>query len=108
MMTPGSGVLDLGFSHPAPAPLQSQQPKSAADDAIGAQQGFADQTVGMDLTPPFQGRSNGGGGGGGGALTLNGLDWPATVDPTLFDLSGAVDHWNPSHWGDTDPSLYLP
>ncbi|KAJ3677532.1 hypothetical protein LUZ60_003256 [Juncus effusus] len=45
---------------------------------------------------------------------ITGLDWPASMESNLVDLSSAVDsvsYWNPSRWSDTmaDPSsLYLP
>ncbi|KAG1327450.1 dof zinc finger protein 4 [Cocos nucifera] len=100
-------VLGFNFSDPPPIHVGPQQspPKAAATLAEEIRMpGLMDQTAPMDL-PPFHGRSGGGGGG------LTGLDWPATVDPSLFDLTSAVDpgaYWNQGHWGDADPSLYLP
>ncbi|XP_010928108.1 uncharacterized protein [Elaeis guineensis] len=99
-------VLRFNFSDPPPIQLGPQQspPKAAATVAEEVRMpGIMDQTVPVDL-PPFQGRSGGGDG-------HTGLEWPASVDPSLFDLTSAVDpgaYWNQSHWGDNDPSLYLP
>ncbi|KAG1363747.1 dof zinc finger protein 4 [Cocos nucifera] len=89
-------VLGFNFSDPPP--------KAATTVAEEVRMpGIMDQAVPMDL-PPFQGASGGGDG-------HTGLEWPASVEPSLFDLTRAVDpgaYWNQSHWGNTDPSLYLP
>ncbi|XP_008809677.1 dof zinc finger protein 4-like [Phoenix dactylifera] len=96
----------LGFTFSDPLPLGPQQspPKAAFTVAQDIRMpGIMDQTVPVDL-PLFQGRSGGGNG-------HTGLEWPASMPPSLFDLTSAVDpgaYWNQSHWGDADPSLYLP
>ncbi|WOL13788.1 hypothetical protein Cni_G22567 [Canna indica] len=97
LVSPATAPVILGFGNffdPLQVPL-SLPPQPNAEEDIGAQQGFTNQTSAA------------------AGCGFAGMEWPsASVDPAIFDLAAAVDpaaaYWSHGHWGDADPALYLP